>query len=468
MKRALVLLVALLMLSLFGSVSAQEDPTASDDVAASTPTPGPQPTASGGSESAELESLRSQVAESVQDAERVADNFDRMMNILEVGGAFLGLFAIVAGFLGFTSLRDVQSRVESRVDEKVNALRAELTRDQLQREDQFDALSETLRTEMQSLDQKRQALDQQLQRIHELIGKSETDRAQAGAAIRALTLVQLAEQQMAELSWRAARRTLEEAYVLDRDNRAVNYYLGELFIMQRDLDSAESHLKKAQPHAENDVFPPALAALAYVYRLKGDRIYAEKKNQDKRDLLYSESERLFRRALAEDELVRDINGESVYGMLGALLRQWGREQAAIDAYKNAVRVTPHRSYPLNNLAMLYFSHGQVEDAIRFFDRSEKLAHQRIDNYPTDYWGYFDLINAQLACARQDLAEEELDRVLTTIEIPGPLESFLIGLSVLRNAPHPPENMDRFINKVERRLETIRSRGDATEIGLAVD
>lgn len=419
MKQILVLLMILLAL-VAPAVALAQTP----DQVVTTPSPTPGATAS---ETPSPDLILLEAKNANDRANELFTNFQVLTSIFEGVGGALAFFLAILGFIGFTSFRDFQSRLSEQLEEKV----AEV--------------------------------DRHIEEIKKVADELGNARTLGNNAIRALTLVQLGEQQMREGSWRAAKHTLEQAYRLDPDNRAVNYYLGELFIMERDLDNAQTHLIKAQAKEKGETFPPALAALAYVQRLKGDAIYKQTNDMGRRNRFYSEAERNFLDAIEQDDTVRDINGESVYGMLGALYRQRDDIKNALNCYQKAVVITPYRSYPLNNLAMLHFKLGEVEEAQKYFDRSIILAKNNIDNNPTDYWAHFDLINGQLACARQDIARQDLDHVLKTVQLRGPLESFLIGLQVLEESPKPPEHIGEFIARVEEELVRIRDMEEAQAI-----
>ena len=71
---------------------------------------------------------------------------------------------------------------------------------------------------------------------------------------------------------------------------------------------------------------------------------------NERNRYYAQAERRFLEALKIDPRVRNIQGESVYGMLGSLYRSQGRIQDAVRCFEEAERVTPHNTYPVINQA----------------------------------------------------------------------------------------------------------------------
>ena len=73
-------------------------------------------------------------------------------------------------------------------------------------------------------------------------------------------------------------------------------------------------------------------------------------------------------ALKLDPHLTDAEGESYYGSLGGLYRRQGRYEDAIEAYLQATRVTPTSSYPLINLASLFWHEGKLDEARQYFQR----------------------------------------------------------------------------------------------------
>ena len=68
--------------------------------------------------------------------------------------------------------------------------------------------------------------------------------------------------------------------------------------------------------------------------------------------LYNVAEARLLEALQLDPVLLTPDGESYYGTLGSLYRRQGRIEDALDTYRRAADVTPQRSYPFVNLAML--------------------------------------------------------------------------------------------------------------------
>jgi tetratricopeptide (TPR) repeat protein len=273
-------------------------------------------------------------------------------------------------------------------------------------------------------------------------------RGQGNRAIRALSLMQLGEQQLESRNIKAALRVYREAYDLDPENRAINYFLGELYIQDRDIEKGIHHLELALSGGED--YAPAEAALAYALRLQGDRA----KDPNERNLRYSEAENRFLKALKSDPAVRDINGESVYGVLGGLYKRQNRIADAIRCYEEAARITPQSTYPVVNLAMLLFMDGRLDEAKEYFRRSAAMSSRLLDANPADYWTRLDLTTAQLVLGQVDDAKRNLTSATRQLQSVSPLEIFLGDLQRLRNAPQPPPDIDQIIDTVQQAINRI--------------
>ncbi len=275
-------------------------------------------------------------------------------------------------------------------------------------------------------------------------------RSQGDRAIRALALMQLGEQLLETKNTRAALRIYQDAYDLDPSNRAINYFLGELHIQQKNIIQGIDHLEQALSGGVE--YAPAEAALAYALELQGNEI----ENLDERNRFYAEAESRFLKALKIDTAVVDINGESVHAVLGGLYKRQGRFEDAIRLYENAEQITPARSYPIINLAMLYFQKGQPEQAESYFRRSAALSSQALDGTPSDFWTRFDLTTAQLVLGRTEEARKNLDVAIQQIQNPHPLEILLGDFYRLKESPHPPANVDQMIETLKQAIDRLKT------------
>jgi tetratricopeptide (TPR) repeat protein len=275
-------------------------------------------------------------------------------------------------------------------------------------------------------------------------------RSQGDRAIRALSLMQLGEQLLEAKNTGAALRIYQDAYDLDPSNRAINYFLGELHIQAKNVSQGIDHLEQAL--AGGVEYAPAEAALAYALELQGDEI----ENIDERNRFYAEAESRFLKALKLDPAVCDINGESVNAVLGGLYKRQGRIEDAIRAYEKAEQITPARSYPIINLALLYFEKGSPEEAESYFRRSAAISSQMLDGNPSDFWKRFDLTTAQLALGQTEKARKNLDVALQQVPSAHPLEILVRDLYRLKEAPHPPADIDPVIETVEQAIARLKT------------
>jgi tetratricopeptide (TPR) repeat protein len=274
-------------------------------------------------------------------------------------------------------------------------------------------------------------------------------------AIRALSLLQLGEQQLAARNIQSALRTYQEAYTLDPENPATNYYLGYLYVESRQVEKGIEHLNRAL--AQNDQNPPAEAALAYALRLQADKIT----DPDEKQQRYADAERLFVQALAQDPAVRDINGESFHAVLGGLYKRLGRTEDAIEAYKAAELVTPQNSYPVVNLATLYYLSGDQEQAKRYYERSVTISARKLEDNPFDYWTRFDLTTAQLILGNLEQAKWQFNlaaqHVIQHVRHVGPLDTFLNDLERIQKRPNPPNGVDELVVLAKNAISRIQNK-----------
>jgi tetratricopeptide (TPR) repeat protein len=269
-------------------------------------------------------------------------------------------------------------------------------------------------------------------------------------AIRALSLIQLGEQQLEARNIRSALRTYQEAYELDPYNPATSYFLGYLYTETRQIDKGIDYLKRAL--ALNEQYPPAEGALAYALRLQADK----SADPEEKKLRYAESEKMFLRALSEDPTMRDINGESFYALLGGLYKRLDRIDEAIEAYTAAELVTPQNSYPIFNLATLYYLRGDLEQAKPDYERCVEISSRMLNDNPFDFWRRFDLSAAQLVLGDLEQAKRQFTLAAQQVRHPGPLETVLHDLERLKAAPVAPKGVGELIELARNAIKRIES------------
>ncbi|MBN1200783.1 MAG: tetratricopeptide repeat protein [Anaerolineae bacterium] len=367
-------------------------------------------------------------------ANEVAGFADSILSFLEGASVVVGAGLAVGAWMLRTS---IQSQVE-----KVNEF-VEQTRQQFaEREKALDQLEADLmaRTEdMVTQTQERIAAVQQ----------------QGRDALRVLSLLVLAEQQIRAHNFDSAIRALQDARELDPDNQATCYLLGYLYTSRKQFDDAIEHLEQALKADAN--FAPAIAALGLALRRKGDAI-SDPDRLVERDQLWAQAENKLLEALNLDWSLTDAEGESYYGTLGGLYRRQGRDDAAIRAYERARQVTPNSSYPITNLASLYKHQGDDEQAAFFFERVLRTAELQLDDDPRDYWTRADYAQARLILGQPDDALDELRLMLEQAPERGVLETVRSGLRFLAESPTPIDGLDAMIDLLNAALDQGAGQG----------
>jgi tetratricopeptide (TPR) repeat protein len=376
------------------------------------------------------------ILEAAKSAQESASNAVDLLNFMLafiqvaaiISGGLIALVGVALSATGFRTIRDYRQQLTSSREE---------------------------------LDKIRQQLEEQTTRAGQVlegfearinVGLEEV-KSQGDKAIRALSLLQLGEQQMEQRNMKAALQTMLEAYQLDPSNRATNYFLGELYIQQRDMAKGIEHLQKTR-NERGDYYPAGEAALAYALRVQGDK----EQDPNQKNRLYAQAENHFITALSKDANMRDINGESFHGALGGLYRRQGRLADAVRCYLQAEKVTPHSAYPVNNLAMLYHMQGNMTEATRYFEQSHQMAEQGLAANPGDYWLRFNIITALTAINNTQAALGALEQVIDILPGPGPLDSLLDGIRALQGSPTPPPGVEIVIGRIQQAIQGMKAKG----------
>jgi tetratricopeptide (TPR) repeat protein len=255
----------------------------------------------------------------------------------------------------------------------------------------------------------------------------------------------------------AAMDALKQAWAQDPQNRAINYFMGELCIQLGEFDAAIRYLLDAGADSTDEKrrLPAALAALAYAYRKKGDLAQSRTDQQD----FYYKAEGYFREALRDNPGLLDIDGESWSGALGGLYQKQGRIADAIGAYEQAIEATGRKSsYPFNNLAILHAQQRNMAKARDNFVRAVEAAARNLDDKPHDYWARFDMVTAQVFLGNAEEVRKHLQLAFSTAPSADRLGVFLGGLNRLKDAA-PSELLDRVISAVEAEIDRRKAELD---------
>jgi|GEM_PF-2237668 len=185
------------------------------------------------------------------------------------------------------------------------------------------------------------------------------------------------------------------------------------------IEEGIHYLKQAKDLTKDS--PSAMAALGVGLRrlahtqrniqLQKTKVSRDSIPLDESILMQAESE--LGGALAKNDYLLDLNGESFWGALAATRRDLGRTQAAIDGYNRAFKITPRSSYPIGNLAALYLQLAAelgddaktydetLINAYNAFQKTYNLAIRENTNDPSDYFVLMDLAMSAVMLAITD-------------------------------------------------------------------
>lgn len=308
-----------------------------------------------------------------QRANDSVNSAELVLSFLEGASVIITIVIAGAAVVGLSSVNELRDTVDEterelirRVEEAENRLIA--------REQQLANMEDLLAEAEARIDR---MIDERLARVHE---DAETARRQSAA----LATFSLAEQLLREKNIDAALHACEEAYELDPSNYANNYLYGTLLIEKGDLETAIKRLEEAL--AIDADFVPAIAAVGLANRRVGDLT----DDRHRKNELYNVAEARLLEALQLDPVLLTPDGESYYGTLGSLYRRQGRIEDSLDTYRRAADVTPQRSYPFVNLAMLYLSQSKEQLSDQNLLIAERNAQRKLADTPADYWALFDL------------------------------------------------------------------------------
>jgi tetratricopeptide (TPR) repeat protein len=435
---ALVVFVALLLIGAI-PVAAQDGPSPTIPPPVSDPTP-----------DAELILREARIA--ALDAERAASSADRILAFIESAGSLLTLATVliavggvIATGLGLRSVGRL-GELSARSDDLLNRI---------------EAVEKTVSAELSSLDEKRQALErleQDISSVTQRLDDRISDVLQQIAEkierkLQALAMGQLGAQQIVRNNLEEALDNFTDAVQLDPDNRVLRYFLGDLCVRRERLEEGIEHLKAAG--AGQGVLIGADVSYAYALRLQGDQ-YPE--GSGEREQLYHQSGLLFEQAYARKPDLLDITGESAYGALAGLYLRQGRYDMALKYYEAAREVTPQNSYPLNNLGLVHYWHGDRGRALAHFRDVLQIALDKLAIKRSDLYAWFDRITAEVALGEvpEETLIEHANMMLGLRPGPTDMAKFISGLNRLRrpasgaiNADlEPPAHLEALIAHVE--------------------
>jgi tetratricopeptide (TPR) repeat protein len=418
------IIAAFCLFALFSPVAAQDE----------TPVP---PDLQSALDRAEDAATRAEQAAAITDLR--AGHASDMLGIFEAVGLIVGVLdilitvlAVVGGFIGLTRLASAQSDLTAareRFEREVEEIRV-----------RYEGL---IADKSAELDQLRTQLERN-----------------ADSSNLALSLLSVGESQYKSQDFAGAIDIYERALELDEDNPIIHYRLGYVYTQSGNLEDAKQSLTHALEIEPN--FPPAMAALGYVYRRIG-----EKMTQGiERDMMLNEAESKLLAALNLSPKLVDDDGESWWGSLGGLYRRRGQVEEAIEAYRQAAKVTPKSSYAFSNLALLYMQKNNRDAMIETYRRVEQLAGGEVQADVDNYWAYADLLTAKLALGKFNEVESVLGSVFQTVPTDSPYALELLVDTLGRLAPvMQPDEASR-IQRVIERIQAHIVETKQTEAELA--
>jgi len=391
----------------------------------------------------DLQSALDRAEEAAQRAEQAATITDiraghaaDMLGIFEAVGLIVAVLdilitvlAVVGGFVGLSRLASAQS--------ELTAARERFVQEFSEMRDRYESLVAEKEAE---LNQMRQQLERN-----------------ADQANLALSLLSVGESQYKSQDFAGAIDIYERALQLDADNPIIHYRLGYVYTQSGSLEQARQSLTRAL-EIEPD-FPPALAALGYVYRRIGEKMPAG----IERDMMLNQAESRLLEALKRSPKLVDEDGESWWGSLGGLYRRRGQIEEAIEAYRQAAKVTPKSSYAFSNLALLYMQQNNRDAMTEMYRRVEQLAGGEAQADVDNYWAYADLITSKLALSKFHEVDTVLASVFQTVppDSPYALELLVDTLSRLAavSSPETAANVRRVIERIQAHIAATKQAAE---------
>lgn len=376
-------------------------------------------------------------------AEDAVSSAELVLSFLEGASVLAGALVIAISLLGLSSLRDLRNDTEA-IKQDVLTRVEQAERQLIERVERAESQLLSKAEQLSALEQAMEQLIQQNQaRIDEQI-QSATRSAQR--AFEALSHHVMAQRLARENNVDAAIKACRDAHELDPDSIPNNYLLGVLLIRKDELDEAIEHLTEAFTLTGADAresSAPSQAALGLALRRKGDVT----DDVMERNRLYNLAESHLLEATRTDPQLLNENRESYLGVLGSLYRRQGRIQDAIAIYNRAVQVTPRRSYPEINLAMLYLEQGDQDKAEQHRHRAEEKARRRLEDTPEDYWAKYDVGLACLLRGDEAEARVQFEEAIELTPDVMTLDSVLSRLYFLRNSPIKVSGLEDAITRL---------------------
>ncbi len=405
------------------------------------------------------------ILERAQDA---TDSVNLLLSFLE--GASV-LIAVGLGAAAFYGIRQ-SNQLRTELIDEYNIMRDQIAQqqadDRQKLEDKLAELEEQ-RAELEKIfdlimeyEPKLRMLES-LQELRQELNNTSDDLKQT---IDNVSMLLQADQEFRLRNHREAYRFIRKVLEHDPDNPLALYMAGwlETHFISGEEEQGIRHLEELLRIAPN--WPSANAVYGVALRRKGMR----STSIDEDTLRKAEGYLLI--ALGENPRLVDYNQESYWGPLGGLRRDMGRLDEAIEAYRNALRVTPGSSYPQGNLATLLLQkaqqdHNREAEALEAFQETIKLAQGELGSKPNDYFLLMDLAQSYTILGRVsrknfEMAESYLTRALDLVDSVDLLNVSLRGWQKLNLFTPRRVEWNETRAAIQDAIQRIQEKGEALE------
>jgi tetratricopeptide (TPR) repeat protein len=312
----------------------------------------------------------------------------------------------------------------------------------------------TIRSALHSFREARTDLAQARVRIADMRTTLKTNtehvHTQAQRAIRGLTSMQLGEHQLSQGNLRGAIQMYEKAAALDPNNRATQYFLGELYVQDDQLGTGIQHLRETL--SADLPYAPAEAALGLGLYLQGDQAI----DPTERALLYVQAEQYLLAALHTDSTALDLLGTSIQAILAGLYKRQGRIDQAIALYTEAHKITPHDADSIINLAILNTMRGKSPEAQPYFEQIAASTATALVQNAFDEEARINHLLATLALGHTADALADLEIVLRQVKMEKVLAALRDDLNRLKRSPQPPPGVELILEQFITAVSTVKT------------
>lgn len=368
-------------------------------------------------------------------AEDTANELQLLLSFLEGAAVLVGLALGAAAYVGLRNSNETRAELKQEIQE------LEELRERFQKEISEQLKVVTIQTSyLQSFKGSLEYLPQQLEK-NEQLQQNYSDLLIASQELRLNNHLE---------AYAAAKRVLDR----EEDNAPALYIAGWLelqYVSGKRPDGIKKLERVAQVQRD---WPTARAAYGVGLR----RQARDTKDETERKNLFRHAEGELLGALGQSPHLLDLNLESFWGPVGGIRREMENIPGAIEAYQEALKVTPTSSYPQGNLAALLLKQAQYDDALAAFEKTLQYATVELAVNPGDYYHVMDVAMARMMLSQFDPAFTMLDSALNMYVTREPLNTSLhAGWEFLyENCPDDwteiKQNIEIAIEQVKRAIE----------------